>query len=88
MSKGSLEHTDGGYLWTIDSANNFGLAQWSIENGPGILILEPESAADLVDKGLQSILSGEPAININMDPSEDPNRDAATFGAGGDENDG
>lgn len=46
---------DGSVLWRVPVAEDVLLARWVAENGPGIEILEPTSARDLLRSGLQEV---------------------------------
>ena len=47
-------HGDG-IIWNVDVANTRRLAQWVVENGPGILPIEPVETLDIIRKGLAKV---------------------------------
>ncbi len=54
--QGGLEtHADGSVVWTVPVADDRLLAAWAIENGPGIEILAPDSARDVLAEGLAEV---------------------------------
>lgn len=57
MGLGTFEtQEDGSSVWTISCKDDTALAQWCIENGPGLNILEPQSARDAYIEGLGQFL--------------------------------
>lgn len=56
MGRGELTWGDGCLAWTVSCRDPHALAQWCIENGPGIHIAEPESAAQAYVEGLAAYL--------------------------------
>ncbi len=56
MGRGDLTWEDDRLIWTVDCRDSRALARWCIENGPGIRIVEPESAAQAYVGGLESYL--------------------------------
>lgn len=56
MGLGELEPDDDSYVWTIRYKDSRALAQWCIENGSGITILEPETARQEYRDGLQTYI--------------------------------
>lgn len=57
MHQGELELAEDGVLWTVDCKDGVALAQWCIENGPGISIIEPQSAHEVLKDGLNEYLA-------------------------------
>ncbi|MGI6221301.1 MAG: helix-turn-helix transcriptional regulator [Coriobacteriales bacterium] len=51
---GDLSATDGGWRWSVPIADADRLARWVVENGPGIDIIEPREARDLLAEGLRA----------------------------------
>lgn len=56
MGLGNLVSSDDSYVWTIPCKSTRVLAQWCIENGPGITIVEPEAAHRAYVDGLRSYI--------------------------------
>lgn len=56
MGRGGLVWEDDRLIWTVSCRDTRALAQWCIENGPGIRIVEPESAARGYTDGLNAYL--------------------------------
>lgn len=57
LGLGSLEWAEGSCIWTIRCKDARLLAQWCVENGPGLAILEPDSARSMYLDGLAAYLS-------------------------------
>ena len=57
-SSGTVEKHGQGWLWTVDVADEQAFAQWVIENGPGLLVVQPQSAAQSIQQGLASMFEG------------------------------
>lgn len=58
MGIGAFEQSsDDHAMWTVSCRNAHALAQWCIENGPGLHIEEPESARQAYIDGLRAYLS-------------------------------
>lgn len=58
MGIGTFEQdSDDHAAWTVSCRNVHALAQWCIENGPGLHIEEPESARQTYIEGLEAYLS-------------------------------
>lgn len=55
---GRLEDEDSALMWTVHVRDTSTLAQWCIENGPGIRILEPAEASCAYVEGLRAFLAG------------------------------
>ncbi|MCR5846039.1 MAG: WYL domain-containing protein [bacterium] len=55
--KGDVEWQSSGALWTIEARDSHALASWVLENGPGIMLLEPKPIAASVAEHLRSIIS-------------------------------
>lgn len=54
MGLGEIVREDDHCIWTIPCKNPAMLAQWCIESGPGIIILEPEAAREAYANGLHA----------------------------------
>lgn len=57
MGVGAFEQDGDHIMWTVNCRNAHALAQWCIENGPGLHIEEPESARQIYIDGLRAYLS-------------------------------
>lgn len=57
MNQGEIELLDSGLLWTGRCKDVTSLAQWCIENGPGIRIIEPEEAQEALMHGIKEFCS-------------------------------
>lgn len=53
---GKLVDHGNGKLWTVDAADEGELAGWAVENGPGILLVEPEGAVRKMRTGLERVV--------------------------------
>lgn len=80
---GTIEDHGRGKLWTVEAADEDLLAGWVVENGPGILLVGPESTVRTMRRGLQR------AVEANSDGTETgaagmrmPLEDPAETGAG------
>ena len=51
---GSLEPVEGGWMWRVPVADPGRLARWVVESGPGIRIVEPQEARDILLEGLRT----------------------------------
>ncbi len=56
MGQGSIETDNDEAIWSVSCSDSDMLVQWCIENGPGIEILEPESARRRHDELVQAAL--------------------------------
>lgn len=63
MGQGQLAWNDGGLVWTVECRDERALAQWCIENGPGLRILEPAPARDAYIAGLKSYLRADREVH-------------------------
>ena len=52
-ARGELADHGAGKLWTVGVADPAAFARWAVENGPGILVVEPPEAARIVREGLE-----------------------------------
>ncbi len=48
-----------GIIWSVRVANVERLAQWVVENGPGIYAIEPSQTSDIIKRGLKKIIEDE-----------------------------
>jgi proteasome accessory factor B len=54
--RGRLEHMpDGSVAWTVGAADEARLARWVLENGPGLTLVRPASAVEMLLAGLSRV---------------------------------
>lgn len=80
---GTLEDHGRGKLWTVEAADEDILAGWVVENGPGILLVGPESAVRTMRSGLEcAVEANSDGIAADVPGEHAPVGDLAETGAG------